>query len=362
MVLDPPPSPELRPEAAAAHHSQGSGHSASRPRALSGIQPTAGSFHLGNYLGAIRQFVALQETHDAFYMVVDLHAITVPQDPRDLRANTRLAAAQMLAAGLDPDRCTLFVQSHVPEHAQLAWLMNCLTGFGEASRMTQFKDKSARHGSDRITVGLFTYPVLQVADILLYQAHHVPVGEDQRQHVELTRDLAERFNTRFGDTFVVPDPYIVKETGKIYDLQDPSIKMSKSASTPKGIINLLDEPKVTAKKIKSAVTDLETEIRFDEERKPGVSNLLTIYSTLTGNSIADLETTYQGKGYGALKTDLAEVMVEWVTPFRERTQEYLDDPETLDKILAKGAEKARAVAAESLAAAYDRMGFVPPRH
>lgn len=332
-----------------------------RPRALSGIQPTAGSFHLGNYLGAIRQYVALQETHDAFYMVVDLHAITVPQDPAELRANTRLAAAQLLASGLDPDRCTLFIQSHVPEHAQLAWVMNCLTGFGEASRMTQFKDKSAKQGADRATVGLFTYPILQVADILLYQASHVPVGEDQRQHVELTRDLAERFNGRFGDTFTVPAPYIVKETGKIYDLQDPAIKMSKSASTPKGIISLLDEPKVSAKKIKSAVTDTETEIRFDEEKKPGVSNLLTIYSTLTDTPIAELERRYEGKGYGALKTELAEVLVEWVTPFRERTQEYLADPGALDGILAKGAEKARAVAAETLAQAYDKVGFLPAR-
>ncbi|AEM87933.1 tryptophan--tRNA ligase [Streptomyces violaceusniger] len=331
-----------------------------RPRALSGIQPTAGSFHLGNYLGAIRQYVALQETHDAFYTVVDLHAITVPQDPAELRANSRLAAAQLLASGLDPDRCTLFIQSHVPEHAQLGWVMNCLTGFGEASRMTQFKDKSARHGADRATVGLFTYPILQVADILLYQANHVPVGEDQRQHIELTRDLADRFNGRFGETFTVPEAYIVKETGKIYDLQDPTIKMSKSASTPKGIVSLLDEPKVSAKKIKSAVTDLETEIRYDEEKKPGVSNLLTIYSTLTGTSIPELESRYEGKGYGALKTELSEVLVEWVTPFRERTQEYLADPATLDGILAKGAEKARAVAAETLAAAYDKVGFLPP--
>ncbi|GAA1685679.1 MULTISPECIES: tryptophan--tRNA ligase [Streptomyces] len=331
-----------------------------RPRALSGIQPTAGSFHLGNYLGAIRQYVALQETHDAFYTVVDLHAITVPQDPAELRANSRLAAAQLLASGLDPDRCTLFIQSHVPEHAQLGWVMNCLTGFGEASRMTQFKDKSARHGADRATVGLFTYPILQVADILLYQANHVPVGEDQRQHIELTRDLADRFNGRFGETFTVPEAYIVKETGKIYDLQDPTIKMSKSASTPKGIVSLLDEPKVSAKKIKSAVTDLETEIRYDEEKKPGVSNLLTIYSTLTGTAIPELERRYEGKGYGALKTELSEVLVEWVTPFRERTQEYLADPATLDGILAKGAEKARAVAAETLAAAYDKVGFLPP--
>ncbi|MFF3321471.1 tryptophan--tRNA ligase [Streptomyces sp. NPDC002889] len=333
-----------------------------RPRALSGIQPTAGSFHLGNYLGAIRQYVALQETHDAFYMVVDLHAITVPQDPAALRANTRLAAAQLLAAGLDPERCTLFVQSHVPEHAQLGWVMNCLTGFGEASRMTQFKDKSAKQGADRATVGLFTYPILQVADILLYQADAVPVGEDQRQHVELTRDLAERFNGRFGETFTVPVPHIVKEVAKIYDLQDPSIKMSKSASAPKGLINLLDEPKTTAKKVKSAVTDTDTVIRFDAAEKPGVSNLLTIYSTLTGTAIADLEQQYEGKGYGALKTDLAEVMVEFVTPFRTRTQEYLDDTETLDSILAKGAEKARAVAAETLAAAYDRVGFLPAKH
>jgi tryptophanyl-tRNA synthetase len=333
-----------------------------RPRVLSGIQPTAGSFHLGNYLGAVRQWVALQESHDAFYMVVDLHAITIPQDPAELRANTRLAAAQLLAAGLDPERCTLFVQSHVPEHAQLAWVMNCLTGFGEASRMTQFKDKSTRHGADRASVGLFTYPVLQVADILLYQANEVPVGEDQRQHVELTRDLAERFNSRFGQTFIIPKPYILKETAKIYDLQDPSIKMSKSASTPKGLINLLDDPKATAKKVKSAVTDTDTVIRYDAENKPGVSNLLSIYSTLTGTGIAELEQKYEGKGYGALKTDLAEVMVEFVTPFRERTQQYLDDSETLDSILAKGAEKARAVAAETLSQAYDKVGFLPAKH
>ncbi len=333
-----------------------------RPRALSGIQPTAGSFHLGNYLGAIRQYVALQETHDAFYMVVDLHAITMPQDPAELRANTRLAAAQLLAAGLDPERCTLFIQSHVPEHAQLGWIMNCITGFGEASRMTQFKDKSAKQGSDRATVGLFTYPILQVADILLYQANAVPVGEDQRQHIELTRDLAERFNSRFGPTFTVPAPHIVKEVAKIYDLQDPSIKMSKSASTPKGLINLLDEPKATAKKVKSAVTDTDTVIRFDPVEKPGVSNLLTIHSTLSGRTIAELETEYEGKMYGALKTDLADIMVDFVTPFRTRTQEYLDDPETLDSILAKGAEKARAVAAETLAATFDRVGFLPAKH
>ncbi|MFI5793407.1 tryptophan--tRNA ligase [Streptomyces sp. NPDC051677] len=333
-----------------------------RPRVLSGIQPTAGSFHLGNYLGAVRQWVALQESHDAFYMVVDLHAITVPQDPKELTANTRLAAAQLLAAGLDPDRCTLFVQSHVPEHAQLAWVMNCLTGFGEASRMTQFKDKSARQGADRASVGLFTYPILQVADILLYQADEVPVGEDQRQHVELTRDLATRFNGRYGETFTIPKPYILKETGKIYDLQDPSIKMSKSASTPKGLINLLDDPKATAKKVRSAVTDTDTVVRYDPENKPGVSNLLGIYSTLTGTTVPELERQYEGKLYGALKTDLADVVVEFVTPFRDRTQQYLDDPETLDALLAKGAEKARAVAAETLSQTYERVGFLAAKH
>ncbi|BFP52724.1 tryptophan--tRNA ligase [Streptomyces sp. CMC78] len=355
MASDRPSLPTDQPQT-------GRTGAAARPRVLSGIQPTAGSFHLGNYLGAVRQWVALQESHDAFYMVVDLHAITIPQDPAELRANTRLAVAQLLAAGLDPERCTLFVQSHVPEHAQLGWVMNCLTGFGEASRMTQFKDKSAKQGADRATVGLFTYPVLQVADILLYQANQVPVGEDQRQHIELTRDLAERFNGRYGQTFTVPAPYILKETAKIFDLQDPAVKMSKSASTPKGLVNLLDDPKVTAKKVKSAVTDTDTVIRFDAEKKPGVSNLLSILSTLSGSPVEDLERSYEGKGYGALKTDLAEAMVEFVTPFRTRTQEYLDDPETLDSILAKGAEKARAVAAETLAQTYDRMGFLPAKH
>ncbi|MFE9251574.1 tryptophan--tRNA ligase [Streptomyces sp. NPDC007088] len=332
-----------------------------RSRVLSGIQPSAGSFHLGNYLGAVRQWVALQESHDAFYMLADLHAITVPQAPADLRANTRLAAAQLLGAGLDPERCTLFVQSHVPEHAELGWVMNCLTGFGEASRMTQFKDKSAKQGAEGTTVGLFTYPVLQVADILLYQAHQVPVGEDQRQHIELTRDLAERFNGRYGETFTVPDAYILKETAKIYDLQEPANKMSKSASSPKGLINLMDEPKATAKKVKSAVTDTDTVVRYDPVGKPGVSNLLGIYSNLTGASVAELEEKYEGKMYGALKTDLAEVVVDFVTPFRTRTQEYLDDPETLDSILAKGAEKARAVAAETLAQVYDKVGFLPAK-
>lgn len=331
-----------------------------RPRVLSGIQPTADSFHLGNYLGALRQWVPFQDSHDAFYCVVDLHAITLPQDPKALRERTRVSAAQLLAIGLDPDRCTLFVQSHVPEHAQLAWVMNCIAGFGEAARMTQFKDKSAKQGSERTTVGLFTYPILQVADILLYQADAVPVGEDQRQHLELTRDLAQRFNSTFGDTFTVTQPYIVKETARIVDLQDPSVKMSKSASTPKGIVNLLDDPKVSAKKIRSAVTDTGTEVRFDENAKPGVSNLLTIHSAISGTSIAALEERFAGRGYGDLKKEVAEVLVEFVTPFQARVHGYLDDPAELDRVLAAGAAKARAVASVTLATAYDRVGFLPP--
>jgi tryptophanyl-tRNA synthetase len=331
-----------------------------RPRVLSGIQPTADSFHLGNYLGAVRNWVAMQDTHDAFYCVVDLHAITAGHDPKLLRKRTRVSAAQLLASGLEPERCTLFVQSHVPEHTQLSWVLGCLTGFGEASRMTQFKDKSSKQGADRSSVGLFTYPILQAADILLYQADAVPVGEDQRQHLELTRDLAQRFNTTFGRTFTVPAPYILRETAKITDLQVPTAKMSKSASSPAGVIDLLDDPAVSAKKIKSAVTDTEREIRFDPERKAGVSNLLTIYSALSGRTIDELEAEYAGRGYGDLKKDLAEVLTEWVRPFKERTAAYLDDPAQLDKLLGIGAEKARSVASVTLRTVYERVGFLAP--
>jgi tryptophanyl-tRNA synthetase len=335
--------------------------SEARPRVLSGIQPTADSFHLGNYLGAVRNWVALQDSHDAFYCVVDLHAITAGHEPKQLRARTRASAAQLFAMGLDPDRCTLFVQSHVPEHAQLAWVLSCITGFGEASRMTQFKDKSQKQGTDRATVGLFTYPILQAADILLYQADAVPVGEDQRQHLELTRDLAQRFNTTFGRTFTLPEPYIIKDsTAKITDLQEPTAKMSKSASTQNGLVELLEEPSRIAKKIKSAVTDTGREILFDPANKPGVSNLLTIYSALTGRTIDDLTIAYEGRGYGDLKKDLAEVVVSFVEPIQQRTRQYLDDPAQLDKLLAIGGEKARAVSAVTLARAYDRVGFVAP--
>ncbi|MDP9797856.1 tryptophanyl-tRNA synthetase [Catenuloplanes nepalensis] len=329
-----------------------------RPRVLSGIQPTADSFHLGNYLGALRNWVPLQDSHDAFYCVVDLHAITVAQDPAVLRQRTRVSAAQLLAIGLDPERSTLFVQSHVPEHAQLAWVMNCLTGFGEAGRMTQFKDKSSKQGADSTSVGLFTYPILQAADILLYQADAVPVGEDQRQHLELTRDLAQRFNHRYGQTFTVPAPHIIKDTAKITDLQEPTAKMSKSASSPNGIIELLETPARSGKKIRSAVTDTGRDIVFDPENKPGISNLLTIYSALTGRTIEDLTGAYDGKGYGDLKKDLSAVVIEFVTPIQERTKAYLDDPAQLDKVLAAGAEKARAVSAATLATVYDRIGFL----
>ncbi|MHA7191824.1 tryptophan--tRNA ligase [Arthrobacter sp. MDT2-16] len=330
-----------------------------RQRVLSGMQPSAGSLHLGNYLGALVHWVRLQETYDAVFFIPDLHAITVAQDPQELAHRTRLTAAQYIAGGVDPDRATLFVQSHVPEHAQLAWVLNCFTGFGEASRMTQFKDKASKQGTDVASVGLFTYPILQAADILLYQPDGVPVGEDQRQHVELSRDLAQRFNARYGDTFVVPRPFIQKESAKIYDLQNPAAKMSKSGPSPAGLINLLDDPKVTTKRIKSAVTDAGSEIRFDPAEKPGISNLLSIYSALTGRGIADLEEAYEGRMYGHLKVDLAEVVVEALAPVRTRAEELLADPAELDRLLAKGAAKARDLAAPTLADVYAKVGFLP---
>src|SRR5580704_6600650 len=312
----------------------------SRPRVFSGIQPTADSFHIGNYLGAVRQWVVLQETHDTVYCVVDLHAITVPQDPADLRRRTRVAAAQLFAAGIDADRSIVFVQSHVPEHVELAWVLACITGFGEASRMVQFKDKSAKGGADTASVGLFTYPVLQAADILLYNADQVPVGEDQRQHLELSRTLAQRFNHRYGETFTVPQPYILKEVAKIYDLQDPTAKMSKSSSSPQGIIDVLDDPAVIRKKVARAVTDAGAEVRADEENKPGVTNLLRIYSALSGESVAKAEALFQGEGYGTFKKATAELVVDTFTPIRERTHAILADEPALERVLAHGATRA----------------------
>src|SRR6266567_5468621 len=330
-------------------------------RVFSGIQPTADSFHLGNYLGAVKQWVDLQETRDTIYCVVDMHAITVPQDPQVLRRRTRIAAAQLFAAGLDPERCILFVQSQVPEHAELNWVLGCLTGFGEANRMTQFKDKSAKGGADSASVGLFTYPILQAADILLYQADEVPVGEDQRQHLELSRNLAQRFNHRYGRTFVPPQPYILAEVAKIYDLQDPTAKMSKSSSSPQGIVDVLDDPGVIRRKIARAVTDAGSEVRADAETKPGVTNLLRIYSALAEEPVAVLEAKYEGAGYGAFKKDLAELVVASFASIRERTEAILADEAGLDRLLAEGAARARRVAGQTMTAVRDHMGLLQPR-
>ncbi|MDQ6641489.1 MAG: tryptophan--tRNA ligase [Actinomycetota bacterium] len=330
------------------------------PRVLSGIQPTDDSFHIGNYLGAVRQWVSLQESHQPFFFIADMHAITVEHDPKVLRERCQRYVAQLIAAGIDPARAAIFLQSQVPAHAQMTWVLQCITGFGEARRMTQFKDKSSKGGEGAASVGLFTYPILQAADILLYRPEYVPVGEDQRQHLELTRDLAQRFNHRFGKSLRLPEPYILEATAKILDLQDPARKMSKSNSAPGGIVELLDEPARSAKKIRSAVTDSDTVIAFDEEKKPGVSNLLTIYAALTGRAVDDLVASYDGRGYGELKSDLADVVVDFVTPFRDRTLELLDDRAELDAVLTSGAERAGQIAGATLADVYGRVGFAVP--
>jgi tryptophanyl-tRNA synthetase len=330
----------------------------SAKRVLSGIQPTSDSFHLGNYLGAVKQWVELQDGHDAFYCIVDLHALTVETEPALMRKRTLVSAAQLLALGISPEKSTLFVQSHVPEHNQLAWVMECITGFGEASRMTQFKDRTAKGGSDSTKVGVFTYPMLMAADILLYQADLVPVGEDQRQHIELTRDLAERFNSRYGATFTIPTGFILKQGAKIYDLQNPTAKMSKSSDSAAGLIEILDTPEVNAKKIKSAVTDAGREIKFDEKEKPGVSNLLSIHSALSGQAISELENHFSGKGYGDLKGEVADLVVEYLKPIRSKTLELLSDESHLLAILAEGATKAKEVASTTLSKAYANLGLV----
>ena len=329
----------------------------SKPRSLSGMQPTSDSLHLGNYIGALVEMVKLQESHDAFYFIADLHALTVAPEPEVLRERTRVTAAQFIAGGVDPARSVLFVQSHVHQHTELTWVLSTLTGFGEAGRMTQFKDKTAKGHS--ANVGLFTYPILMASDILIYDSDVVPVGEDQRQHLELSRDLAARFNQRFGDTLVVPEPHIMKETAKIQDLQEPTAKMSKSAATDAGLINLLEDPMRIAKKIRSAVTDTEREIRFDVENKPGVSNLLSIHSALSGVPVSALETAYEGKGYGDLKKDVADVVVAAITPFRERTLSLMADPAELDRILADGAARAAEVAEATVRRVYDKVGLLP---
>jgi tryptophanyl-tRNA synthetase len=330
----------------------------STKRVLSGIQPTSDSFHLGNYLGALKQWVELQDGNDAFYCIVDLHALTGDIDPTLLRKRILTSAAQLIAIGISPEKSTLFVQSHVAEHNQLGWIMECIAGFGEANRMTQFKDKSAKGGADSARVGLFTYPMLQAADILLYQAHYVPVGEDQRQHIELTRDLATRFNTRFGDTFRIPEGYILKSGAKIYDLQEPTNKMSKSSGSVSGVLEIMDTPEANIKKIKSATTDAGREVTFDEQEKPGISNLLTIHSALSGKKISDLENEFAGKGYGDFKSAVAEVVVEYLRPIRDRALELLEDEAHLVEVLHSGADKARAVASATVADTYKNLGLV----
>jgi tryptophanyl-tRNA synthetase len=330
----------------------------SKKRVLSGIQPTHDSFHLGNYLGAIKQWAQLQEENDAFYCVVDLHALTVETDPKLLQKRTLLSAAQLIAIGLDPNKCTLFIQSHVPAHNQLAWVLECMTGFGEAGRMTQFKDKSQKGGADRTNVGLFTYPILQAADILLYQADLVPVGEDQRQHIELTRDLGQRFNNRYSEVFNIPQAQIIKALAKINDLQDPNSKMSKSAASMSGVIELLDSSDVILKKFKSSVTDAGKEIKYDEKSKPGISNLLTIHSAFSGKSINEVENEFSDKGYGDFKTAVAEVVNAELAPIREKTATLMQDPAELMRILKIGGEKANHVASETLKKVYGAIGLV----
>ena len=327
-------------------------------RVLSGIQPTSDSFHLGNYLGAVKQWVALQDGHDTFYCIVDLHALTIETEPALMHKRTLASAAQLIALGISPEKSTLFVQSQVPQHNQLCWLMECMAGFGEASRMTQFKDKSSKLGADSARVALFTYPMLQAADILLYQADLVPVGEDQRQHIELTRDLAGRFNTRYGQTFTIPDGYILKTAAKINDLQEPTAKMSKSSGSAAGVIEIMDAPEVNAKKIKSSMTDAGSEVRFDEKEKPGISNLLTIHSALSGSSIATLENEFAGKGYGDFKSAVADVVVEYLRPIRAKALELLVDEKHLIDLLHEGAAKARTVATGTLEKAYKNLGTV----
>jgi tryptophanyl-tRNA synthetase len=327
-----------------------------KPRVLSGIQPTADSYQIGNYLGALRYWLEMQDSNDCFYMIADMHALTVGPTPEEMHHRTLSSFAQLIALGLDTDKSTLFVQSQVSQHAELMWVLSCLTGFGEAGRMTQFKDKSQKAGSDSTNVGLFTYPILQAADILIYQADAVPVGEDQRQHLELTRDLAGRFNSRYKPTFVVPKPHIVKDTAKITDLQEPTAKMSKSL--PAGCVFLLEPLKTIEKKIKSAVTDSETEIRFDPENKPGVSNLLTILSAFSGKTIDEHVQEMQGQMYGTLKKEVADAVLAFAEPFQNKVNGLLSDKAELARLLQNGSQKASAVADETLTKVYDAIGFV----
>ena len=330
-----------------------------KPVVLSGCQPS-GQLTLGNYMGALKQWVSMQDDHDCLYMIVDLHAITVRQDPKQLAEACLDGLSLYLACGIDPQKSTLFLQSHVPEHAQLSWVLNCYAQMGELNRMTQFKDKSAKN-ENNINVGLYSYPVLQAADILLYQADKVPVGEDQKQHLELTRDIATRVNNLYGDVFRLPDPYIPDFGARIMSLQEPEKKMSKSDNNPNNFIGLLEDPKKLAKKIKRAVTDSDEQanIYFNPTEKPGVSNLLTLLSLATGKSIKELEPEYTDKMYGHLKGDVADAVVALLDPIQARYAEIRADRAYLNDVMRQGAEKASARAAETLAKVYKAVGFIP---
>lgn len=323
---------------------------------LSGIQST-GKLTLGNYLGAINNWVHMQEEYDCYYMIANLHTLTVRNDPEELRNNTLKILATYIAAGLDPEKNTLFIQSQVKEHAELGWILDCYTYMGELSRMTQFKDKAAKH-ADNINAGLFTYPALMAADILLYQADLVPVGEDQRQHLEITRDLAERFNKLYGKTFVIPEAYVRKESARIMGLQDPESKMSKSATNPNDVIFIEDEPEVIMKKFKKAVTDSENRIKFDPENKPGVSNLMQIYSAITGKNMQEIEAEFEGKGYGDFKITVANSVIDKLKPVQEKYKEILQNKDYLKEIYTKGAESARKLASKTLEDVKNKIGIL----
>lgn len=324
---------------------------------FSGMQPS-GSLTLGNYLGALKNWVKLQSEYDCYYCVVDMHAITVPKEPKDLRKNTLEVLANYIAAGLDPEQVTLFIQSHVSAHAELGWVLNCMTYFGELGRMTQFKDKSQKLDNSSIPAGLFTYPVLMAADILLYQADMVPVGEDQRQHLEITRDIAQRFNNRFSETFKVPDAFISKDGAKIMSLQEPKYKMSKSDSNENSYIVLMDKPDVIRRKLKRAVTDSEGVVRYNDNQ-PGVKNLINIYSKITDKTTDEIVSLYEGKGYAQFKDDVAEVIIEELMPIQEKIDYLLKNKDYLEKIYIHGAEKAEIVARKTLRKVYKKIGFIP---